>query len=315
MVVHVVGHASWRARELTDAGVAVRSSLGWEVPLLEPADSVWAPMEWMARAARALRCAGRPPWCLVDAGPTWLAELPLEVTGRTVTACTLGDAAAGSGPVAGWWKPANCKVETLPARWATREDFVSSAYAAGLRADSQVLVSDHLDLVEEHRVFVLDGIAVTSSPYLWHHLAVESGVAGPVGWDQVPDLLTPDGSLDGPAFVAATEAAGWSRLSMAAVLEETGKLLRRAGRDRVPPVAVVDVALTTGGRVVVLEANPVWSSAWYGADLTAVTTCLSASVGASPVPGGIPSRWVWEPDPWLAARAERQRLLEVPPLG
>lgn len=319
MVVHVVGHAAWRARELAAAGVPVRSSLGWEVPALQPGDSVWAPMEWMARADRALRCAGRPSWQLADAGPRWLAALPAEVAGRTVVACTLGEAAAGAGLTAGWWKPANCKVETLPARWSTREDFLTAAYAAGLPDESQLLVSEQLDVLEEHRVFVLDGVPVTSSPYLWHHVpnqAARAGQLGPVGWDQVPDLLTPvRAAADGPAFVAAAEQAGWSRLTTADVLEETASLLRVLARDRpeeVPPVSVVDVALTSDGRVVVLEANPVWSSAWYGADLEDVAACLAAAVQTHPTGAGVLGRWGWEPDPWLVGRADRQRLLEVP---
>ena len=254
------------------AGLELVHSWGLDVPdLTGRTPAWWTPTE---HAARVLASGTNLP--LIAPGPLWLSRVPQRLTGRRVWSGTVDT--LKHAPAAGWCKPAEMKVEALPSQWWDRTSaFAAACASAGLPGDSAVQVaSRRLDIVEEHRTFVLHGEVVATSPYL---------VDG-VTWTED---MTDDRRLhhqDAAAF--AGDVCTTMRYDQA-------------------PAYTLDVALTREGRWVVLEANPVWSSASYGADLDAV---LAATTAGTDHAGHHPD-WAWQPDPHLLARADRQARLPV----
>lgn len=287
--LHVVSHRRWVAGDLASntVGVPVRHHLGFDLPDWSPGDIVWAPMEWMARAKVA-----DPRLRLADPGPGFLTALPQTLTGRTVEVLTLAqmkefvdDHTAVHGVLAAglsyFAKPANCKIEAMPARWDDLEGHVLRAIAHRVPDEQPfLLTATRLDLLEEHRLFVLEGEVVTSSPYLQHV------VEGPgTTWHE--DMVS--------------HHAGDAEAFGAHVLDTTSVPHPRA--------FVLDVGLLVDGTWVVIETNPVWSSAFYSADIDAVVACLAGSVEIDE-PG--PAVHEWVPDPWLVERTNRQLPLTRP---
>ena len=268
----VVTHQGWLAADLTAAatraGVSSHHSYGLDLPDLPGTLAWWAVTDWAARA----RLAGAAS-DLQAPGPCFLNEVGTQLAGRPVWTGLVANLAAA--PRAGWCKPAEMKVEALPASWwPDVAGFASACRAAGLGPDSVVQVCPvRLDLDQEFRAFVTDGRVVATSPYL---------VGGAV-WE--PGMVSPH----------TTAAAAFAQDVADAV----------AG-----PAAgyVLDVGLTGDRSWVAVEANPAWSSAPYGADMDAVL----ATVLAANTPN---LARTWVPDPYLAARAARRRplVLSRPP--
>lgn len=262
----------WVADELAEAASAVSVTLvhSWGLDVPAGADDAfwWTPTE---HAARLLASGVRFPLCAP--GPRWLAELDEDLTGRPVWAGTLAEIDAA--PRAGFAKPAEMKVEALPAAWwSDAGDFAAAATAAGLPPQTWVQVSPtRLDLRCEFRAFVCSRRVSTISAYLADGLTYIDGM------ERQRDL----------PHAAAAEFA-------AAVVDALG--------DRQPPAYTLDVAVTDTGRWVVLEGNPAWSSAFYGCDRGSVVQTLARCV-VEPQD----REWLWVPDPHLVRRAERARPL------
>lgn len=167
-------------------------------------------------------------------------------------------------------KVGEAKPQNLPAGVrSTLSGFLAEAAAAGLPDESWIQLTTPTSFDLEVRCFVLDGRVVAHSPYL---------VNGQT-WDE-------DMSLD--------------RFDAARALLFAGRVA-----DAVPGPRgyVLDVGRTTGVWSVV-EANPAWSSAFYGADIDGVVAAVLAANGADPT-----GEWDWRPDAWLIQRAARQRPL------
>jgi hypothetical protein len=211
---------------------------------------------------------------LVAPGPAWLARVPEALTGRPIWAGRLADIA--DAPAEGWSKPAEAKVPGFSAAWRSTEELLAAAGAAGFPLGGWVQVSPvRLELVEEHRAFVLDGSVVATSPYLR-----SDGSTYELGWE------------DDPSF----DHRG-ARSFAQDVVDEMAE-------DQ-PVAYTLDVGKTSSGRWVVVEANPAWSSGAYGADLRAVA---DAVVVASLTPSR-DAPFPWVPDAYLLGVAERQPLL------
>lgn len=275
--LHVVTHRRWVADDFTAAlaatDIAVRHHHGLDLPDLHPGDALWAPMEWAARA----RHAGAT-WHLADPGPHFTPALPTTLTGRTIHHTTLGALTESlthhHAPATVFAKPANAKIDTFPAKPWTQPDLL--AHTRGLPDDTAVhWTPTILDLDEEHRVFILDRHPVTSSIYLRHP-------AHPGDPEEIwHETMTTPHTDDATTFAKT-------------VLDHlTGPL---------PRTFTLDIARTRTGTWIVLETNPTWCAAQYGARLTAVTDCLLAATDPN---GGHD----WTPDPWLVHQANRQRRL------
>lgn len=282
-VLVVASIRRWVADDFADparrAKLPLLHSWGMDVPNLS---AYRAPAWWTTteHAARVRATGTHLP--LLSTGPTWLAELPTTLTGRTVWAGTIDNLLdpTGDAPRSGWAKPAEAKVPNLPAAWwDSTADFVAAARRAGLPASSWVQVSPtRLDISEEHRAFVLNGEVLTTSPYL-----LADGTTWHEGMTTQPGLHHKDAGVFASDVTAHLGSAGQ------------------------PPAYTLDVALTADGKWLVLEGNPAWSSAAYGATMDAVlAVTLAASDHAQQHP-----RWSWRPDPWLLERAQKQRQLRV----
>lgn len=288
MTLHVVTHARWVADDLAASGTPVRHHLGFDLPDFADGDSVWAPMEWMARAV-----AVEPRLHLADPGPDFTPNLDTRFTQRTIETLTFDDIVARDDALTaehGRWhdgpdvfvKPANCKIEALPARFDDYQGHVLHLIAARLKSrDRQPLhvTSTRLDILEEHRLFILDGVVVTSSPYLHHHRDGSQTL-----WSA--DMRAhPDVAADAQAFGA--------------------DVLASVDPSALPVSFTLDVAFLADLSWAVIETNPVWSSAFYGADVTRVADCIRAASLVS----GPPFAHEWVPDPYVADRAARMRPL------
>ena len=270
----------WVADDMrTGAGgrFPVCHDFGFDLPSLPKTGTVawWAPTEHAARLLRA-----GVPLDLSAPGPEWLAGLSEAVTGRPVWAGRLSE--LDLAPEEGWMKPAEAKVPGLPATWYSRDAFRTAAVEAGFPDDGWVQVSPvRLELTEEHRCFVLDGEVLTSSPYL-----AADGSTYAEGWETSDDF-------------DHRSAQGFAQ----EVVDSLG--------DDQPSSYVLDVAKTVADGWVVVEANPAWCSGTYGCNLHAVVDVVAGS-SAAPVGETAPSRHGrhrWQPDAYLTALANKQRLL------
>lgn len=247
-------------------GLVTLHSHGLDVPDLGGLElaGVWTAARHAARLARS-----GWPLPLLAPGPTWLAGVPAELLGRRVWVGRLADLAAGGG--GGWAKPAESKVDRLPAGWWDDLDrFADAAHRAGLGPDSWVQVADRrLDLDLEVRLVVVDAAVVAAAPYLR---------------DGSPDISPADRRRLRPAV---RDAAVFGAELLAAV--------------DTPPGVVVDVARTRAGHWVVVEANPSWCSGPYTADPAGVVGSILAAFDRA----GRWPRWAWRPDPALDRWAHR----------
>lgn len=233
------------------------------------------PVAWWVTTGHAARLVRAGVELRLDvADATWLPGLPFELTDRRVQRGLLEELLEL--PAApGFLKPATAKVDSLPATWVdSLPDAAARAIDAGASSSTVVQWTDvRLDLVSEHRVYLLDGAAVASSPYL------VDGVAWEPGWD----------ATSRPAeTVAARRVAE-----------------RAAAAGPRPDAMVIDVGLTASGRWVVVEANAPWAANPYGCDLVPVVDCVVASSCERPE-----SRWTWVPDPHEGVVADRLPLLQ-----
>jgi len=262
----VVTHQGWLAADLTAAatraGVSSHHSYGLDLPDLPGPLAWWAVTDWAARA-HLLGVA----LDLQAPGPGFLNDVGTRLAGRHVWTGLVADLAAA--PLAGWCKPAEMKVESLPASWwPDVSDFAAACRSAGLGPDSVVQVCPvRLDLDQEFRAFVIDGRVVATSPYLI------------------------DGATWGPGMVSTHTASA-------------GAFAQDVADAVAGPAAgyVLDVGRTSDRSWVAVEANPAWSSSPYGADMDAVLATVLAANAPS-------LTRAWVPDPYLLARAARRRPL------
>lgn len=290
--LHVVSQRTWVAEELSGTDLAtVRQSYGLDIPEHHPDDSWWMPAEQAARMLRSgvdLR--------LTAPGPKFLSScVGPEFLGRTVHTCRVKNLKRSIGwnhktaePI--FAKPAEAKVETVPARIYWDDHFTERAVAA-LPGDSWIQWTPTLlDLAVEYRFYVRSHRVVAGSLYL---------VTDPNG----VQTTYYDGARS--SVVTGCDARDFAREVVAELSGKTGK------RASQPDAYCLDVGWDRAqSRWVVVEANPAWCSAWYAATDPlrgrrdeVVKTILASCHGAED------SRWSWRPDAYLIERAERQRPL------
>jgi hypothetical protein len=266
----VATHRAWVADEFAPACERADVTLVRSLGFDVPDLTGAGAVAWWTPTEHAARLlASGVPFPMQAPGPGWLDTVPAEMARRSVW----------TGPVerlvdvpwrSGWCKPAEFKHPDLPAAWFDDvTDFADACALLDLPADAVVQVAD------------------TRLDLAWEHRFVVAHGAVLGG----SPYLAPDGSLweDGMTSPPAVHA------SAAAFAADV------AASVPGPPGYVLDVATTHDGAPLVLEANPAFSSALYGTDPDAALTALTASAT-----GGA---WQWVPDPFLRARASRQRPL------
>lgn len=265
--ITVVSQQSWRADELRPYAT-VRTDFGLDTNAAEdPTAALWCPGAWAAAAA-----VRHPHLRLSSAGPRWLDNLPLALSGRE----TLTDCAAN------WIRMPPATFE--PRIFAKLPETKHELFPAGLRSvgllvtelallPGRELVSMQtpVHFTDEVRCWVLGGAVVAHTPY-FHDVDRDE-------WNLLHNAAR------------SASAAQWLGHKLS------------DGSVTAPPAVVIDVAWcidpvvgAPGWRIV--EANAAWSSDWYAAeDLAAVLDTVLASQHE------VSDRWRWQPSPLLVDRS------------
>lgn len=257
----------WLSDMFADAAsVPVHHDYGLDAPLIPDTLSPawWSPGEHAARLRRAgINFAPDTP------SDDWLDLFSEDVLGRHIDSLALSDLDGDSDRTV-FAKIAGSKNEKVPADVYTLSDFVRISREAGIPPSTTVQITDDIvDMVDEYRVYVDDGVPVAVSRYLTDGVTYGS-MSFPSGGDM-------DGACEFLREVLLTSS------------------------EASEGVSVVDVARLESGRWVVVEANPVWSSNPYDAD-PAVVVDLIAKAFAQPCRP-------WLPDAHLVDYAQRRPVL------
>ena len=277
--IRVVTQRNWMVDELRAAmagsGWTVQQHYGLSAP---PADGAvtWMPGAFAARLHHQGLCPR-----LSSPGGALLSLMPHELTGREVA--LFPAALAMLEPSEGFWKLADSKDDRFPAAWRTADQLAADLAAAQIPPAAMLHLTDvRLDLVAEHRAVVVGQTVLTGSFY--------TDLSGR--------------PHDDPSF-AQPAAAGRARTAATGFASEVVSRLHALGLTG-PPSYTLDVGLDRiSGQWVVVEANPIWSSAWYGSNPTLFVTALITDQMTDP---GI---WEWKPDPVLSERVARMRPLPL----
>lgn len=246
--LRVVSQRAWMARDLADAlnpdVWTVTAHHGLSVPHgIDPGDAWWMPG---AFAARLHRVGALPE--LAAPAPGFLPGLPRRFVQRTIRMHAAGDAARTR--TSGFWKLADAKTDLFPAGWRGPEHLSADIRAARLPDSTLLLCSDHAPFGAEYRAFIVDGKVTGGSWYL-----DETGR----GFDH--PAFTPPARRAAQAEQFAAEVAAWCHQ-----------------HGHAPRAYTLDVAWGLRAATwLVVEANPVWSSAWYGTNLAAAAGALAAA--------------------------------------
>lgn len=263
----------WIAQDFLDAGMdewQVIKDRGFDLPSVEPASNVawWMPTEHAVK----LRHSGLSIPFMAP-GSHWLTTIPRSLTGRFTASGTVNEILGNQsifteGKI--WIKPAEFKHQEFFASLYSHDDIASF----NLPADAMLQWTDTvMDFSEEHRFFVCDGEIIASSVYL------------------VDGITYYDGAVS-HRMDEAFEFAGYAVSVLA---------------DNQPPAYVLDIAFDKlSDKWVVLEGNPMFSSAIYGSDPAQVAKGLLRC--ANPVAGD--EKWLWAPDPYLIQKYARMRPLQ-----
>lgn len=274
MTLHLVCHPNWMVQELSSAtSTQVKHSFGLDVPVYEAGDAWWIPQQMAAKFIRSMEAEGLRLPNFISPGPLWLNSVPEEFLARTVKTMTAKKAIKHA-PNWAWWKAAEAKIDWFPA--APREKDVFLEAAGKLPPETMVQSADStLFINTEFRFHVLGSEPVTGSAYL------QMVPGSRLGHSYYDGLTTDESEL--------AEAADFVREVLAEVES--------------PHAFTLDVARLVSGRFVILEANPIWCSAWYGSDIDEVARLTVESFNGS--------GWKWEPDAWHVLKAQEQAILPV----
>lgn len=236
---------------------------------VDPAHVLWAPG---AFAAKML--AEGVPLRLAAPGPHWLPSIGHQFTGRSILTTTAAE--AKTRPRTGFWKLAETKADPFPAAWRNAADLPTDIERARLpQASLLQFCPVRLPVMREYRAIVHDDRVTTFSSYLDEESR---------GRDDEHFVDATPGEME-LARRAADSAAAW------------------IGRRRpAGPAFSLDIGRypDSSDRFVLIEANPIWSSSWYGCDLPAFAEAVAASQGSH-----IDDSEIWRPDQLLIDRARR----------
>lgn len=258
-ILHLICNRQWMVNELSSNSlVPVEHSFGYDIPFYSSSDSWWIPQEMATRFIQSgVKFNFQSP------GAFWLDNVPLELRGRNVKTIPAGDIAVNENlNEINFWKFAEAKVDTFIAGIRTGYEVLDYINTYKVPSNSMLQKSDFLKLKNEYRFFIVEGEIVTSSLYLTRKNGEELTY-----YDY--DIIDVKESEAVTAYVA----------SVAPVLAS-------------PEAYVLDVATTCDGNIIVLEANPAWCSAWYGAGINKVAETILASNVAT-------KKWHYSPDSLL----------------
>lgn len=200
----------------------------------------WAPGAWVASASKA--GVDLP---LLSCGPYWLDRLPRRYTGRDIRTVTVA-ALPNESVQPLFLKLPEVKVDSCPARIYHTPRLADTWRQFGFPDTTLVQRQSVVEFITEARFFIADG-AVTASSLYRHDDWVWGAADGPNLPNELPIMARfVQAMLDDPAV-------------------------------SYPPGFVLDVGITRGGKVRVVEANAAWSSGPYDADPAGVVAAIKAS--------------------------------------
>lgn len=270
---------NWIVEELAAValadGLQVYTSKGLYIPQIGPDEKVFWWIPTLEAAEFKLNKLVLP---LMSAGPRWLSNIPEKLTKRPIWSGPLSE--ASSAPNRGWAKVSEAKIFNMEARWCDDTgEFFKLARSMGAQPGTEFQVSPiRLYLEEEFRFFVLHNKVLTGSAYLVNGIAYD------------PDKM--------PTPKYTKEALAFAQDSVDEIDANQ------------PPAYTLGVALDKYLGWLVLESNPIWSSAYYGSDLTLFYTALKYSIDLE----FTNKKWHWAPDPWLNYRLSSRPQLPKNPL-
>jgi len=275
--IQLLVNPNWMAEELQTSGHEVKHSYGLEVPLYLESDIWWMPQEIATKICRSLDANTRPLPSFESPGPKWLQRVNERFLQRQVTTITVSEVTESKAKELGegWWKAAEAKIDDFPAQLRSPEKVILDILEADLPPETILqFTSTTLDIKNEFR-FVISGDTVkTGSLYLTK--------------DKEGERTYYDGANS--TSLQLKKANDFAQ----EVVEAT------AG----PSSYVLDIAELNDGTYCVLEANPIWCSAWYGSDIEHFIEALRFSQEE-----GYSSAWQWEPDEYLKKKVSKQRML------
>jgi hypothetical protein len=251
-VLHLICNQSWMISELSlSENTIVKHSYGLDIPVHSINDAWWIPQGIANRFIHSgVIFTPQAP------GSNWLPSQPKELVKRNVESITVKDIKEKiSSPLLMraingeklFWKFAEAKVDTFMGEARDFNDVLTYIDDYDIPDDSVMQVSEVLDVQNEYRFFIVNNEVKACSPYLNRIHGVE--------------LTYYDSSYINTEEFEAVQAYVRSI----------------AHRLNSPSAYVLDVASLPNGEFVVLEANPAWCSAWYGADIDGVVETIVAS--------------------------------------
>lgn len=222
------------------------------------------PELWWMPTEHAYQVLRRVHIPLVAPGASWLDNVPVELLGRSIATFPMNEVENYSGKR--WVKLAEAKSDKLIAGLHSYDEIKSLDLPSGTQLQ---FCNKVLPLNDETRFYVAHGEILTGSTYL----------------------------LNGNTW-NDSELTGDYQSALAFGKYAVGEL----GENQ-PPAYTLDVALNEdSGQWIILEANPAWSSGYYGSDLLAVAEVIEESMKPY-------KHWQWKPDPYIVERGEKKRLL------
>lgn len=269
----VVSMKSWVSEDFIP-GLGHRKLIkdwGWEVPesVLNAASvSWWMPAEHAARVQRAGFAKN-----LVAPGARWLCSLSESITGRAVFASTVSELQERPADQFVFIKPAEAKIEGFEAGWRTFADTIDICKEVHIPDNSMVQWTDTLmDLDNEYRFYILDGVALTGSQYLTSGITYYDGALDEK-FDQAKAFVDHALSLIQHQPEAYTLDVGWNKITESWV---------------------------------VIEGNPAWCSGLYGCDPSLALKVIERSCNPTQT-----EEFIWVPDAFLIQKANKKVLLPI----
>jgi hypothetical protein len=185
---------------------------------------------------------------LLSPADDWLAHLPPEFLGRSVTVTTLGEARAGRFPM--FLKSVEDKLAGFASAVYSTADELPADASDALR----LFRADPVRMDRELRLFCVDGQVVAGSGY----------------WK------------DGAAWQIPLSQSGLEDAARALIDRVWG-----ISQARLPRACVIDVT-DIAGELVVLEGNGAWGAGLYASDATSALPCILGATLPRDLVGDLP---------------------------
>lgn len=267
----VITQSNWLIEELrvgvrSAGGFDFYTSYGWDLPrkILDYDEvSWWMPGEYGARVQKI----GLAPY-LTSPDPGWLTEQDTRFTGRTTVLSTVADVLSNPPEGTVFIKPANVKIDTAPAQVLEGEDLVNTLQS--WEPDTWVLYTDRIcDFSDEYRFYVVDDDIMTGSVYM----------------------------QDGSTFYDGAQDDRYAEAFLFA-----SQFLVYGDKKKHPESFVLDVGFDRlKDEWLVIEANPTWSSGFYGCKIEEVVHAIHRSCNPSDRCTDL-----WVPDPHILSKVSRK---------